>query len=133
MSRDDGILVAVVSTRPWQMFDAGIKGAEYRADAEGKDGWARKLISAPTLASIAREGLKPDEVFHNLHDMGPEWFHDYHTLRLPLGYAHDRPVLEMPIRFIDWGLPNPEWTCGIIAPRRCFRIWGDLTRRKRIA
>ena len=108
MSRHDGILVCVVSTRPWEMFEAGIKGAEYRADKPGKDHWHRILL----------DGLEPRPL---------------HTLRVPLGYAHDRPILEMPIRHIDWGLPNPEWTCGIIAPEDCFRIWVDVANRKRIA
>lgn len=133
MSRETGILVCVVSTKTWQMFDAGIKGAEYRADKPGKDGWARKLISAHTIASMERQGLRPDDILDDHQDFGPEWFHDYRTLRLPLGYRFDRPILDIPITHIDWGFPNPEWTCGIIAPKRCFRIWVNLDKRKRIA
>ena len=134
MSRTDGILVCVVSRAPFELFDAGIKGAEYRRDHEGRDGWARRLLSTPTLESILSQKTRLDEVFcDRKYFMGPEWFHDYHTLRVPLGYQHGRPVIDMPIAGIDWGMPNPAWTCGIIEPRPCFRIAVDVAKRRRIA
>jgi hypothetical protein len=109
VSRADGVLVCVVSRKPWEMFAAGVKGAEYRADKPGKDYWQRIILDE---CGFAR---------------------NYETLRVPLGYAKDRPILDIPILFIDWGLPNPAWTCGIIAPKDCFRIHVDIAKRRRIA
>lgn len=134
MSRADGVLVCVVSRSPFELFDAGVKGAEYRRDHEGRDGWARRLLSTPTLESILSQGIRLGEVFCDQQSiMSHEWFHDYHTLRVPLGYQHGRPIIDMPITGIDWGIPNPAWTCGIIAPKPCFRIHVDVGARRRIA
>lgn len=126
MSRVDGVLVCVVRQAPFDLFDAGIKGAEYRNDSPF---WCRQILT-PQGWGVLRTGRPEEELFS---DGYPELFQPLHTLRVPLGFQPGRAVLEMPITLIDWGMPNPEWTCGIITPKPCFRIAVDVTKRRRIA
>ena len=95
MSRADGVLVVVLKAQPFRDIEAGVKLEEYRGE-----NWRKKLL-------VDEGGTEP---------------FPYHTLRAFLGYAKDRPMLECPIRYIDWGLPNPAWTYGIVSQGECFRI-----------
>ena len=123
MSRADGILDFVVKAVPFYHIRGGFKLEEYRQDKPGKELWARRLLSAPTLASLEREGLFPDELCNRLqHDDLANFFHDYHTARFSLGYAADRPSFLRPIKRIRWGLPNPAWIYGIVTGEPCFVI-----------
>ena len=123
MSRKDQILDLVVKTIPFYHIRGGFKLEEYRKDKPGNELWARRLLSAPTLASLEREGLFPDELCHRRQggDL-VSFFHPYHTARFSLGYAADRPSFLRPIKRIRWGLPNPAWTYGIVTGDPCFII-----------
>lgn len=79
MSRSDGVLACVVSRKPWEMFDAGIKGAEYRADAKGKDGWARKILSGTILGTMGRDWYYPEDLADEADH--PSLFHPYLDMR----------------------------------------------------
>lgn len=91
--------------------------------------WCRQILTAKGW-SVLRTGIPEEELFS---DGYPELFQPLRTLRVPLGFQPGRPILDIPITRIDWGLPNPAWTCGIIAPRPCFRIHCDAAARRRIA
>lgn len=108
MSRADGVLVVVLKRKPFEDIRAGIKLEEYRGM-----NWAGKLLHVSY--SIPWD----DDL---LARMSPAMFYPYHTLRAYLGYSKGRPMIELPIRGIRWGTPNPEWTYGIMAPGQCFII-----------
>ena len=125
MSRADKTLVCVVSSGPFELFASGIKGAEYRKDSNH---WCRQILTQKGW-EVLRTGIPEEDLFS---DGYPEYFQELRTLRVPLGFQSARPILEMPITKIDWGIPNPAWTCGIIAPLPCFRIHVDVEARRRI-
>jgi len=119
MSRADRILVVVLKAQPFRDIEAGVKLEEYRGA-----NWAKRILSSACYHMLWRHKIRPDampwqkaENPTSRHD-----FHPYHTLRAFLGYAKDRPMIERPITHIDWGLPNPTWTYGIVSPGECFRI-----------
>lgn len=123
MSRADGILDLVVKRAPFLDLKSGFKPEEYRADKPGKERWARRLLSTPTLLSLEREGLYPEELCCSRQTGGLEsFFHSYHTARISLGYHADRETFYRPIKSIRWGAPNPAWTYGIVSADKCFII-----------
>jgi hypothetical protein len=108
MSRADGVLVVVLKAQPFRDIEAGVKLEEYRGF-----NWFAKICD-PFPCEMWSET--------EMHRFYANRFHPYHTLRAFLGYAKDRPMIERPITHIDWGLPNPAWTYGIVSPGECFRI-----------
>jgi hypothetical protein len=112
MSRADGVLVVVLKAQPFRDIEAGVKMEEYRS----ANWWPR--MSKHTGICLPRLNM----MLNVWHGLRPIDFHPYHTLRAFLGYAKDRPMIERPITHIDWGLPNPAWTYGIVSPGECFRI-----------
>lgn len=112
MSRKDGILDLVVKADPFRDLKSGAKPEEYR---EGSFHWARKLLVDEAVAYLLeyREGVESVNSGH---------IYPYHTARISLGYAPNRESFLRPIRLIRWGVPNPAWTYGIIAPKPCFVI-----------
>lgn len=123
MSRADGILDLVVKAAPYRDILSGEKREEYRADKEGKDLWARKLVCDNALKGLSDRGMRLDELFCSRQAAPLSVFmHPYHTARVSLGYASDRPSHLRKIRGIRWGAPNPTWCYGIVTAEKCFII-----------
>lgn len=116
MSRADFILDLVVKAAPYRDILSGIKPEEYRANKDGEYGWAEKLVSDRFKYST---GLPWSVTIPKLQ---PHNFHPYHTARISLGYASDRPSHLRKIRGIRWGAPNPVWCYGIVTAEKCFII-----------
>ena len=107
MSLNDGILDLVVRRAPFLDLRSGIKPEEYR-----DVGWAMRLLRIKYLPLVVRDPTS----------LRAEHFQPYHTARISNGYQRNRESFLRPIRQIRWGVPNPAWTYGIIAPKPCFVI-----------
>lgn len=93
----NSILTVILATEPYNMIKAGIKKEEYR---EIKPYWSDRLIDECTDSSVV--------------------YRAYDIIRFRHGYGK----AQMDFRFdgVRIGVPNPEWTCGIIAPEKCYII-----------
>lgn len=100
MSRKDGILDLVVKAQPFHDIQRGFKLEEYR---EGSVFNMKRLLVG------------------GYQDCTTDFF-PFHTARISLGYATDRPSFLRPIKRIRWGLPNPAWIYGIVTGEPCFVI-----------
>ena len=123
MSRADFILDLVVRAAPYRDIFSGVKPEEYRADKEGKELWATRLVCDQTANGMDIQGLFLSELYHPRQTSTlANSFHPYHTARISLGYASDRPSHLRKIRGIRWGAPNPAWCYGIVTAEKCFII-----------
>lgn len=111
MSRKDGILDLVVKAQPFHDIQRGFKLEEYR-----ENHWAHRLLSE--RGKILRANMVE---FRELSEVRGDFF-PFHTARISLGYATDRPSFLRPIKRIRWGLPNPAWIYGIVTGEPCFVI-----------
>ena len=109
MSRADGVLVAPLKKVWFYMIDAGTKDHEYRKDGDGKETWARRLLTPDGLLVY-----RQDPMGLQLHH-----FAKYHTFRGSFGYSSR--WTERKVMGIRWGLPRPEWS-GDTVSGPCFII-----------
>lgn len=112
MSRADEILDLVVKAEPYRDIFSGVKPEEYRGES-----WELKILSTQFLKRRDWSG-RP---YHASTALDGD-FHPYHTARISLGYAADRPSHLRKIRGIRWGTPNPAWCYGIVTAEKCFII-----------
>jgi hypothetical protein len=98
------ILTVVVTHEAYDLIEAGIKLHEYRAI---KKSWSDKLVEQCTENKIV--------------------FRDYQIIRFFRAYARNRKSMDLVCKGIRIGQPNPEWTCGLPIPERCYIIeLGDI-------
>lgn len=111
MSRADGVLRVVLAGKWFDMIERGEKLEEYRKDAPGKFGWARKLLdkvgAGLVLFGLPMEAMKPGN------------FRKYEYLVASRGYTSR--TLTRKIKRIRWGQPRPEWS-GDTVTGACFVI-----------
>ncbi len=100
MSRADFILDLVVKAAPYRDIFSGVKPEEYRVGSVHN---MKRLLTG------------------SYQDCSTGFF-PFHTARISLGYASDRPSHLRKIRGIRWGAPNPAWCYGIVTAEKCFII-----------